>query len=72
MRMRESREPIISVRDPKGRLEGIVLLPPQATLIRESSFSKVKVCAVGDETTEIQNSIGTLGEQATYPNFFVI
>jgi hypothetical protein len=31
------------VRDLEGRLEGIVLLPSQFTLIRESSFSKVYV-----------------------------
>jgi hypothetical protein len=37
-----------SVRGSEGRLEGIVLLPPQVTLIRESSFSKVKVCGIGD------------------------
>jgi hypothetical protein len=34
------------LRDSEGRLEGIVLLPPQATFIRESSFSRVKVCAI--------------------------
>jgi hypothetical protein len=27
-------------------LEGIVLLPPQATFISESSFSRVKICAI--------------------------
>ena len=31
------------VRDSGGRLEGIVLLPPQLTFISESSFSKVNV-----------------------------
>ena len=29
------------LRDSEGRLDGIVLLPPHETLIRESSFSKV-------------------------------
>jgi hypothetical protein len=57
----ESRGPIISVRDPEGRLEGIVLLPPQVTLIRESSFSRVKVCAVEDkqQVSDVDRNPGT-------------
>lgn len=60
------------VRDSEGRLEGIVLLPPQLTLIRESSFSKVNVyCGRnGRGVSAFDREPGT--EVKVYPELLVI
>ena len=60
------------VRDSEGRLEGIELLPPQFTLIRESSFSNVRVCAA-ETGNGFQLLIRNLEiKQNTYPELLVI
>ena len=48
-------------RESEGRLEAIVLLPPQLTLIRESSFSNVRVCAAeaGNRFQPLIRNLGT-------------
>ena len=60
------------VRDSEGRLEGIALLPPHVALIRESSFSKVKIYAgeTGNGSQPLTRNSENVNN--TYPKLVVI
>ena len=62
--MKDNTERVIvgdHVRESTGRLEGIVLFPPQLTVITESSFSRVKVYWIWDNqrVSDIVRKFGT-------------